>query len=932
MDDMSEYYRQISEIQEAVREREMYRLELEKERLLKTQRREKRHEELRDKIKSLHKELVTEEFEAAQRVRKLLSQVEAVTREHQILEVQTEKLRNKKQQYEAQLEKAYPNLKSNSSNFYLDDLYQTGQRSYFIPPAASTGILPQGASMLGYFPRETNASGPILQRASTPIQAPAMSNLNPFSMAVPQASPIAPSLAPTSQWSVQQPGNTFMPGTMASQVNTTQVTVPHPLQHPGVPQPSLNLSQQEELAKRNSTLPNGGPASSAPTAAPSITSQIQYLYQEAASMPPASEQGFNPSFSNSSSFVTRNQSESDHLPPEPRQGQAVVSFEKSAHHDPVNQSFQTISSHPTTNGTQNPVYVSSDVPSFQAMQGESAVHFVPPGRTDITLSQIQNKESTSTAPHLQPISTNQNNQGISAPNLIENPERKLKVEEQQAHPVAPPHSAAPVSSNDSRLTSQRSEEASTSTGLPTRPTITGLSEAHSIDSVQANNEMMDESLPLSPQEHSQDQSQERNRSNELPPSSASTSSKSASCDLSSNGKTADSNSACNVPDTKQLERKQENAEKQPESKRDLGSEDKDKQSENKTKLESGSTVKDTTKTTDNSKITTTKEKTPDPHEQRVSQSDSNTPPSATGNNNQKSSISNASTKSIVERDTSNSKSSSVQSKGDSTTPSPSDHKAKDEIQAPSHPPPTDAKKPNPSEPEKKTINPTVKKDEPTSKPTASKVQVSQPSVSSLTDTSSTAPTPSLPVKPLQSKPLATQDPDEDSDFFDRDVPVTSTAAYKAMVSGTKGPGTGIPTESDSDDLEGQMSALVAKRDVPKSRPGFKPFASSIPSLRPAPPSTDTDSVDSVEAAIQAAMNKPKDQGEKPGPPPETDAAPSQTERPAGVKATSAPAPRALLGKPRPSAALQLNLDSDSESGGVSAGADASDDDDFDFYD
>lgn len=73
-------------------------------------------------------------------------------------------------------------------------------------------------------------------------------------------------------------------------------------------------------------------------------------------------------------------------------------------------------------------------------------------------------------------------------------------------------------------------------------------------------------------------------------------------------------------------------------------------------------------------------------------------------------------------------------------------------------------------------------------------------------------------------------------------------------------------------------------------------------------------------------------GEKPGPPPETAAAPSQTERPAGVKATSAPAPRALLGKPRPSAALQLNLDSDSESGGVSAGADASDDDDFDFYD
>lgn len=40
-----------------------------------------------------------------------------------------------------------------------------------------------------------------------------------------------------------------------------------------------------------------------------------------------------------------------------------------------------------------------------------------------------------------------------------------------------------------------------------------------------------------------------------------------------------------------------------------------------------------------------------------------------------------------------------------------------------------------------------------------------------------------------------------------------------------------------------------------SRPVFKPFAASIPSLRPAPADTDTDSVDSVEAAIQAAMKK-----------------------------------------------------------------------------
>lgn len=41
------------------------------------------------------------------------------------------------------------------------------------------------------------------------------------------------------------------------------------------------------------------------------------------------------------------------------------------------------------------------------------------------------------------------------------------------------------------------------------------------------------------------------------------------------------------------------------------------------------------------------------------------------------------------------------------------------------------------------------------------------------------------------------------------------------------------------------------------RPTFKPFASSIPSLRPPPPGTDTDSVDSVEAAIQAALKNNK---------------------------------------------------------------------------
>ncbi|XP_047485776.1 flocculation protein FLO11-like isoform X2 [Penaeus chinensis] len=934
MGDMSEYYRQISEIRKAVREREMYRLELENERLLKTQRREKRHEELRAKVKSLHKELVREELEAAQRVRKLLSQVEAVTREHQLLEAQTEKLRNRKQQYEAQLERAYPNLKSNSSNFYLNDLYQTGLRPGFIPSAASASIFPQGANILGNFPLGANTSGSMLQRASTPMPASSMSNLNPFCAAVPQVSPIAPSLAPTSHGSVQQPGNSFASGNMASQVTSNQMTVPQPLLHPGVPQPSLNLSQQE-LANRNVNLRNGGLVSSASSAVPVVTSQIQYPYQENAPQPPLSEQGgFNTSLSNPSSFVARSLSmvnESGQLLPEAYHRHAGVPSDKPFHQD--TQPSHTLTSQGIANPVQNPVDVYFDTLSLHSMQRKSAANSVPTGRTD----------TTSTAPPLEPISTSQNYQGISTPNILENPEIKIKAEEQQIDPAVPSHNEAPVINNFSRLASQLSEEASTSTGLPTRPTVTGLSEAHSIDSVQANNEMMDESLPLSPQEQAPSQggsgsnelssSTVNNKQGEISLGKTDSASNSASRDLSSHGNSVDSSSAYHIRD-KQPERKPENAEKQLISKRDSESGGTEKQSESNTKSESENAVKITNETNDSTKIAAAKENTAGIHQQKDQKPDSKantTPSTSTGNSNQKSLPSAPSTD---ERSISNSKISSLQSKDSSLTSTSSDIKAKNETQAPSPTPHTDTNKPNPSEPEKVSVAQAVKKADPIPKPDTSKVQVSQPSVSSLTDTSSTAPTPSLPVKPSQPKPFAARDPDEDSDFFDRDVPVTSTAAYKAMVSGTRAPSTGIPTESDSDDLENQMSAMVAKREVPKSRPAFKPFASSIPSLRPAPPSTDTDSVDSVEAAIQAAMNKPKDQvtGEKPVPPPETSTAPSQAENPKGIKAASAPAPRALLGKTRPSAALQLNLDSDSESGGVSAGAEASDEDDFDFYD
>lgn len=53
----------------------------------------------------------------------------------------------------------------------------------------------------------------------------------------------------------------------------------------------------------------------------------------------------------------------------------------------------------------------------------------------------------------------------------------------------------------------------------------------------------------------------------------------------------------------------------------------------------------------------------------------------------------------------------------------------------------------------------------------------------------------------------------------------------------------------------KFSPVLYKKLFLFFRPVFKPFASSIPSLRSTPGDTDTDSVDSVEAAIQAAMRK-----------------------------------------------------------------------------
>ncbi|XP_071527092.1 uncharacterized protein [Panulirus ornatus] len=131
MADMAEYDHQLSEIQKAVREREIHRLELEKQRLRKTHRREKRYEELQDKIKELHRELVQEELEAKHRFQNLLAQVDALRREHQLLEAHTERLRQKKCQYEMQLAKTNPGFQYPLQGGQYQNFRSSGETFFF---------------------------------------------------------------------------------------------------------------------------------------------------------------------------------------------------------------------------------------------------------------------------------------------------------------------------------------------------------------------------------------------------------------------------------------------------------------------------------------------------------------------------------------------------------------------------------------------------------------------------------------------------------------------------------------------------------------------------------------------------------------------------------------------------------------------------------
>lgn len=181
--------------------------------------------------------------------------------------------------------------------------------------------------------------------------------------------------------------------------------------------------------------------------------------------------------------------------------------------------------------------------------------------------------------------------------------------------------------------------------------------------------------------------------------------------------------------------------------------------------------------------------------------------------------------------------------------------------------------------------------------------------------------------------------DEDSDFFERAAPVKSSAAYQNLL-GVAAPSVGI--ESDSDDMEGQMAAMALKPKISTTGPSFKTFASTIPSLKPsATYLTDTDSVDSVEAAIQASMNKKDNQGAESREMKNSENNAKTYESP-NVNPVAVSTAHQSIGatshlstiktKPKGPSALQLNL-SDDESYNVSGGGgNESYDDDDDFFD
>ncbi|KAK8738428.1 hypothetical protein OTU49_003871 [Cherax quadricarinatus] len=913
MGDMGEYYHQISEIQKAVREREIHRLQLEKQILMKTHKRNKRYEELQDKIKEVQKELVQEELKATQRYQSLLAQVDALRREHDLLAAHTERLRQKKRQYEMHI-----------ANTYSDLQYKIQGDKYH------------------YFQNSVGAPGRnVSQQPYTPVTS--LPTSQPVIVLQSHISPITSSSSSTSS---QQP--TKPPGSYLPQVYMNYPAYEQQLLHPnGI---HLQTVGQKETSIRF-TSPHTGERTYTNTPA-AVTSGATNLFNSSAQY---CHLGNINDQSNSVSDIIDTTPSGDVNQPLNESQNAVV-----APHD--FNSFIPVS-HVETNHSLHNVF-SEVQPSQDLVTGDAeSIALRNISIPDHLTTQDLHSQQLHNNPLQNPISRTQCNQmgNRSHAHLPENPTLPSSINSQYDSSKIPAVTAMlslPESvSSPKSLTHTQFLEAK-------------LSEVSGHGSVMKNDEILHQT-PM------QTTNESEYNLCEVQISGRNTIEKASTHSVLENVKENQNANIDAKEEEASVEQQLSNAlNNQPLllnsnlSTSDLNGEEQtsENEKENVDMSASGIIIDSEKKLTDSTAnslgdkcFAETLNINKENRYQRISNESlpacdgGELPAHSTNDNTNKSHVTKDAQSALPSKETCQVNlisSDAITNNNNIVTASQKKHcdtaltasmdstVMKADVDAPQSSVVHIKEEPSNLIREdelKKTSHQSVESKSSSSELTSPE-KIDQHSHRERNNIHNTNENESGIAEALHLKVSAeNQEEEEDSDFFDRDVVVTATAAYRSLVGNTLGDAAAsLGTESESDEVEGQMSSFVSKQQTQSARSTFKPFASSIPSLRPQPPETDTDSVDSVEAAIQAALKNKKDQPSDAAPP----AQPRQLSSQGGLRSQPVPeSPKEIIkpgigithNKMHAPAALQLNLASDSESYGVSAGEDGSDDD-FDFYD
>ncbi|XP_066947365.1 protein IWS1 homolog A-like [Macrobrachium rosenbergii] len=873
MTEGTEYYQQIGQLQKALRERELHRLELEREHLARLQRREKRHDQLRSKIKALHQELIQEEIESTQRVTLLLSQVDSVRREYELLEARTERLRQKKRQFElfvtsSSQRPAYVGTSSYGAQ-NINDPGQYGDRLRPQPDAISA------------IRTSLQLSEQQIRHPLAPFYVPSFQDVYPSSSTIPASSQLPSGKA-------QGPMVMPYPQT-AEHLNLPRMPVP---QSEGN---VLGPSDRNQLYYGgNSAYNSGDPAYNPQTLAKRATGDSHLSGDNFA----AHMQG------NRSQYITKT------IPGKEQISEGIVVDEDEAAISNMNRaSLRTGYQNSELEGISRNIIIADDhafIRGPEKASGQQQPFFQPSSNLTYHAQGLSSQDNT-LQPHarsghypqesLQPV-----HHPLPAPSKSHNVQTSLestaRTDFHPAHTASPTNQVTSRSSRDyvnqmedRRIVNLHAPDAShKEEGSPSAEQVVSMRELEVLHDPSSH----ERGLGLEDVNYEAYIKQEEEMRNVLESLHSANEQLSHQYDSIEEEKVGgpDVQILNDVPHERQRNgvtvdndrstlgmRSVDDAGLQ----KDPDVTEADPAEEQTPEVVEADLVEE--QTPEQTEADPVEETTPEVVE--VDPVEKQTPEVC---DSQRSSTS------------SQEESESVPERQEDMTPGSLDNERIVTMESDT----SDDKEPEP--PKRSTHGETIQ-------------------------------SPSRDTSFSKSYPQNTAnkaDEDDDSDFFDREIPVTASRAYKSLVGDMSIGGPGIPTESDSDDIEGQMSALTV-RGNPVKKPTFRPFASSIPSLRPKPPSTDTDSVDSVEAAIQAAMTKVKeekpdssDKNQEPAKVTET----SSTESKPPVAKEAAPVPaggtKPMKGKSKPSGALNLKLDSDSESCEVSGG-DNDSDDDFDFY-